>query len=576
MTASLRSIVIHGHFYQPPREDPWFDEVSREPSAAPFHDWNERIEHECYGPIVGARATRPVNALASISFDVGPTLLDWLERHAHATYEAMLAADRASRRARAGHGNAIAAPYHHVILPLASRRDKRTEVRWGIADFQRRFGRDPVGMWLPETAVDDETLDVLAAEGIAFTILGSHQVLRPPVNGLPGLYRTGGGRSIALFLYDGDTSHDIAFGPLTGDATLWAERMTARRAPPGETGPHLLTVATDGETYGHHHRGGERTLATVLADLQLREDVLLENPASFLVRHAPREEVEIVAQSSWSCVHGVERWRTDCGCRMAPERQSQQRWRAPLRDALEWLAGELNRRFEREGASWFGDPWRARDAYGAFVGSGADGVRALELLEMERNCLRMFTSCGWFFDDLGGLEGTQVLRYAARAIDLAGRDGDRLEEGLLERLARAPVGEPEAENGAELYRRRVKPRVAPAVAAAGGYAAARSLGAGPEELLLAGLDVHERPDGSGRDEFGARLDVVDRRTGRVHRLVARVERPAAGRILAHVQPAETNGGKAADVEPAEPSDVEMADFPEKYLSVITRRLGEGT
>jgi len=588
MTASLRSIVIHGHFYQPPREDPWFDEVSREPSAAPFHDWNERIEHECYGPMVGARATRPANAratrsanaLSSISFDVGPTLLDWLERHAHATYEAMLEADRASRRARAGHGNAIAAPYHHVILPLTSRRDKRTEVRWGIADFRRRFGRDPVGMWLPETAVDDETLDVLAAEGIAFTILGSHQVVRPPANGLPGLYRTGGGRSIALFLYDGDTSHDIAFGPLTGDATLWAERMTARRAPPGETGPHLLTVATDGETYGHHHRGGERTLATVLADLRLREEVLLENPASFLHRHAPREEVELVAPSSWSCVHGVERWRAECGCRMAPERQSQQRWRAPLRDALEWLAGELNRRFEHEGAPRFGDPWRARDAYGASVGSGADGVLALELLEMERNCLRMFTSCGWFFDDLGGLEGTQVLRYAARAIDLAGRDGSRLEEGLLERLARAPVGEPEAENGAELYRRRVKPRVAPPMAAAGGYAAARSLGAGPEELLLAGLEVHERPGGSD-GEFGARLDVVERRTGRVHRLVARVERPGAGRIRAHVQPAEANGGKAADVEmadiePAEASDVEMADFPERYLSVITRRLGEGT
>lgn len=591
MTASLRSIVIHGHFYQPPREDPWFDEVSREPSAAPFHDWNERIEHECYGPIVAAH---PVNVLASISFDVGPTLLDWLERHAHATYEAMLAADRASRRARAGHGNAIAAPYHHVILPLASRRDKRTEVRWGIADFQRRFGRDPMGMWLPETAVDDATLDVLAAEGIAFTILGSSQVVTPPANGLPGLYRTGGGRSIALFLYDGATSHDIAFGPLTGDATLWAERMTARRAPPGGTGPHLLTVATDGETYGHHHRGGERTLATVLADLQLREGVLLENPASFLVRHAPREEVELVAPSSWSCVHGVERWRADCGCRMAPERQSQQRWRAPLRDALEWLAGELNRRFEHEGASWFGDPWRARDAYGAFVGSGegkrgsfvrhaiaggpADAVRALELLEMERNCLRMFTSCGWFFDDLGGLEGTQVLRYAARAIDLAGRDGDCLEEGLLERLALAPVSKPEFENGAELYRRRVKPRVAPAVAAAGGYAAARSLGAGPEELLLAGLEVHEHPGGSDSDEFGARLDVVERRTGRVHRLVARVERPAAGRILAHVRPAEANGVEANGTEPSdvEAIDVEMADFPEKYLSVITRWLAEGT
>src|SRR5213595_2507629 len=468
----MRSIVIHGHFYQPPRDDPWLGAIPREASAAPYHDWNERIERESYAPVAAS--------LASLSFDFGPTLLAWMERHAAATYGAVLAADRAGVAAHAGHGNAIAMPYHHAILPLSSRRDKETEVRWGIADFRRRFGRDPEGMWLPETAVDAETLDVLAAEGIRFTILAPHQVEHAPPGGLPGCYRTPGGRSIALFVYDGPISHDVAFGPLLKDAAAWAERLLAQAK--GKSEPRLVAVATDGETYGHHHRFGEVALAWLLREFERRSGVRVENFAAFLARHPPRHDVALVAPTSWSCAHGVERWRADCGCRMAPERPTQQRWRAPLRAALDWLAGELHPRFEREGTELFTDPWAARDAYGAVVSSdeaaiarfvaaqmrrpddAARRARARELLDLERNALRMFTSCGWFFDDIAGLESVQILRYAARAIELAGADAPRLEAGVLGRLARAEANEPGAGTGRDVYLSRVKRRV-PAEAA---------------------------------------------------------------------------------------------------------------
>jgi alpha-amylase/alpha-mannosidase (GH57 family) len=437
----MRSVVIHGHFYQPPRDDPWRGTIPLEPSAAPFHDWNERIARECYAPVSGS--------LASLSFDFGPTLLAWMERAAPETYAVVLAADRASVARHAGHGNALAMPYHHTILPLSPRRDKVTEVRWGMADFRRRFGREPEGMWLPETAVDDETLDVLAAEGIRFTMLAPHQVERPPTGGLPGWYRTATGRRIAVFLYDGALSHAVAFGPLVRDPAAWAERLTS--APSA-----LVAIATDGETFGHHHREGAVTLARVLDTLRRRQDLRVDNCAAFLDRHSPEEDVRLVAPSSWSCPHGVERWRAECGCRVAPERGLHQRWRAPLRAALDWLAGELHAVFEREGRPLFGDPWAARDAYGA--GLGAGGHR---LLEMERHALRMFTSCGWFFDDIAGLESVIVLRSAARAIELAGPAGESaaLEAGLLERLALAPSNDPAVGSGRELYLERVKAQI---------------------------------------------------------------------------------------------------------------------
>jgi alpha-amylase/alpha-mannosidase (GH57 family) len=575
VTAPARSVVIHGHFYQPPREDPWLDEVETEPSAAPFHDWNERIERECYRAVVAARLYAPdgriariVNTLASISFDVGPTLLEWMERHAPRTYAAILEADRLSSARHGGYGNAIAMPYHHAILPLASRRDKVTEVRWGIADFRRRFGREPVGMWLPETAVDPETLDVLAAEGIRFTILAPHQVERAPAGGFPGGYRTPGGRTIALFVYDGAISHDVAFGELIGNAQLWEERLLAPEASGGNR--QLVAVATDGETYGHHHHFGEVALAWLLNDLTRRE-VPVENFSAFLARNPPEQEVKLVAPTSWSCPHGVERWRADCGCRMAPERPTNQRWRAPLRQGLDWLAGELHGLFEREGTGLLGDPWAARDAYGDVVASDGSSmdrwaservprlddpgrrVRARELLELERNALRMFTSCGWFFDDIAGIEALQVLRYAARAIELAGADAARLEAGLLERLAQARSNDPAAGSGRELYLGVAKPKVPAPLRVAGGYAALRHVA--PEaDAATAGCY-------SAQGE-GDRLHLTSCRTGRGYAFRVAVERRGPADLLIDVTPSDAPAA----------TRLTLADLPERQRSAVVGAL----
>jgi len=410
----MRSIVIHGHFYQPPRENPWLEEIEREASAAPHHDWNARIEQECYRTVVAARVLAPdgrisriVNTLEYISFNFGPTLLEWMEHAAPDTYARVLDADRQSI-ARLGHGNAIAQPYHHAILPLSSRRDKLTEVRWGIADFRRRFGREPEGMWLPETALDDETLDVLAQEGIGFTVVAPGQVRSVPNDGLPGRYTTRNGRTIALCIYDGDISHGIAFGGLLGDAHTWARRMLARTdrrltprdgvavapghwepdpATDGGTRPlttsefrvisaagapvpraqrhRLVSAATDGETYGHHHRFSEMALARVVLDLQASRGVTVENYASFLAHHPAVDDVEIVAPSAWSCAHGVERWRSNCSCRMRGG--TNQEWRTPLRDAVTELAEGLHAVYDREASRFFDDPWAVRDAYGEVV-----------------------------------------------------------------------------------------------------------------------------------------------------------------------------------------------------------------
>jgi alpha-amylase/alpha-mannosidase (GH57 family) len=404
-----------------------------------------------------------------MSFDFGPTLLRWLEREAKDTYEAILEADRQSLETNGGHGNAMAAPYHHVILPLSSRREKRTEVRWGIADFRRRFGRDPEGMWLPETAVDDETLDVLAAEGIAYTVLAPRQIENAPERGMPAAFRTEGGRTIAVFVFDGALSHDIAFGSMTREPDAWVARVASLAEKASEAEPWLLALATDGETYGHHHKGGEMALAAALEGLDGKESIRVENFGSVLTRVSPQDGATLVEPSAWSCPHGVDRWRTDCGCKMAPEEESQQRWRAPLRDALEWLAGQLDPIYEREAAPLFGDPWSTLDRYGEVASATEDDRmrfaqkatrtgrpdRAFELLELQRHRLCMFTSCAWFFDDLTGLENSYALRHAARAIELTGSESGHLESGLLEHLAKAPVNDEELRDGAELYGARI-------------------------------------------------------------------------------------------------------------------------
>lgn len=557
--SARRSVVVHAHFYQPPREEPWLELVEAEPSAAPFHDWNRRIERECYRAVVAARIPaadgrieRVVNTLERISFNVGPTLVEWLEREAPETWAAMQEADRTSRLQLGGHGNALAMPYHHVILPLASRRDKTTEVRWGIADFRRCFGRDPEGMWLPETAVDDETLDVLAAEGIRFTILAPHQVDMAPPRGLPGRYRTTTGREIALFLYDGPLSHDVAFGPLVRDGSRWPAAIRSRM--PSAKSPGLVSIATDGETYGHHHRFGEMALAAALDRLGQESDTSIENFASFLARNPPAHEVKLVAPSSWSCVHGVERWRADCGCRT--KEGTSQAWRKPLREALDALAVELHARFADEAPEFFPDPWQARDAY-ATVGLPSHlPVRARELLEMQRNTLRMFTSCGWFFDDLAGLETVVCLRYAARAIELSGPDAARLEAGLLDRLDEATSNDPAAGTGRAVYQAAVHARRPGQLRAAAGYAGL--LAVSPEAVRSALGAYLVGPDARGT------LDVRHRRTGAEWTVSAVVHRPEPAALEVSVAAEGTAAGAAFLLE-------ELPEYEGDQIRLALRR-----
>lgn len=569
MSTRRRSAIIHGHFYQPPREDPWLEEIPREASAAPFQNWNERIEQECYRAVAAARIptgsgkiAQIENALESISFNFGPTLLEWLELAAPETYASVLEADRLSCEALNGHGNAMAQPYHHVILPLAERRDKTTEVRWGIDDFRRRFDREPEGMWLPETGVDDETLDVLAEAGIAFTVLAPHQVQETPPRGLPGVYRTESGRSICLFVYDGSISHDVGFGELVRDASAWQSRMVAER------GRRLVAVATDGETFGHHHTFGEMALAAVLLGLRKNRRVRVENFASFLARQPAEFEVKLNAPSSWSCSHGVERWRANCGCRMYPERNTQQQWRAVLRSSLEWLAAQLHEVFERDGGPVFGDPWRARDGYGwAIVRGGATltyvrslGVgddeatqqRAAELLEMERNALCMFTSCGWFFDDIAGLESRQVLRYAARAIELAGSAASELREGLRERLASAVSNDSAIGTGRDIFDAGL-PSLPPTAVVAAAYRAVSELAPGAESALPRAFSA------TGAD---GTVSVTDDRTGANAMFEATVKRRAPKGIVVRVR------ARGA----SESHRVLLNELPNRVRTSITRSL----
>jgi len=466
-----RSVVVHGHFYQPPRENPWTGVVDPELSAAPFHDWNQRIDSECYAPFASARVLgkdgrveHRDNLYAAVSFDVGPTLFEWMETNAPSTYASILEADKISV-ARLGHGNAIAMPYHHTILPLASYRDKVTEVRWGIADFRRRFNREPEGMWLPETAVDEETLEVLADHGILFTILAPHQVEKVSETGLPLRFRAGETRQIALCIYDDKLSADIAFGRLIKDGAVLANHLDPKDAK------IITAAAMDGETFGHHHRFGEMALARAFRFLEEQHDVRIENFASFLARNQPEEDAVLVSPSSWSCSHGIERWRANCGCALAPEKHTSQEWRSSLRESLEWLADELHQIFERDGENLFtDDPWRIRDQYGDVVGASVAKAfefiagsisrrndegrieRAAELLEMEEGALKMFTSCAWFFDDLARIETIQVLKYAAFAIELSG-DSERLEKGFLERIGDAKSNDPKEGTGRDIWRK---------------------------------------------------------------------------------------------------------------------------
>lgn len=493
-----RYVCVHCHFYQPPRENPWLEAVELQDSAYPYHDWNARVTAECYAPNAASRILDPegritdiVNNYARISFNFGPTLLSWLEDNRPDVYQAILDADAAGAERFGGHGPALAQAYNHMILPLATGRDRATQVLWGIRDFQHRFRRDPEGMWLPEAAVDTPTLEVLADLGLKFTVLAPRQAARVrPLSGGDWQDVTGGrvdptraylcrlpsGKSIHLFFYDGPISQAVAFEGLLGNGQRFAERLLG-----GFTGerdwPQLMHIATDGETYGHHHKHGEMALSYALDRIEKSGEARLTIYGEYLEKHPPALEVEIVENSSWSCSHGVERWRADCGCSSGKDPAWRQLWRAPLREALDWLRDELAPRYEQAAAALLRDPWVARDEYirvvldrsdewlDAFFAEHAlrplepqERVRALKLLELQRHAMLMYTSCGWFFDELSGIETVQVIFYAGRAVQL-GQElfGDHLEEQFLERLARAQSNLPEHGTAADLYRRWVKP-----------------------------------------------------------------------------------------------------------------------
>jgi hypothetical protein len=510
----MRNVIIHAHCYQPPREDSWLELVPRELSATPDHDWNERITTECYRPLARGqvvdergRILRVINAYAWCSFDVGPTLFRWLDDHAPDVCDAIVAGDRESR-VRLGAGNAMAMPYHHVILPLMSRRDKVTEVRWGIRDFRTRFGREPDGMWLPETAVDDETLAVLVDEGVRLTVLAPNQVSGVPPFGRPGRWRGPGSRELAIFAYDGPSAHQVAFGDALEDATRWEASLTA--FPVADDGaPSVVSLATDGETFGHHHRFGDLALAALIDRLHRRDDATLTNFAATLDACPPVHDVTIVGPSSWSCPHGVDRWRRECGCRVEPG--TSQAWRAPLRDGLEALAVSITEVAQRLWPSAAGDIWIARDVAGPDLG-GAPQLPpdARRLLEVERNVLAMFTSCAWFFDDLGRLEPRIVLRHAARALDLLpAAERARLEPALVAALAHAWSNDPAKGNGAEIWHRDVLPDADGPARLAAGLAALRELS--PDALDDIVMPAHHwRVDGDD-------ITVQHVRTGRTCR-----------------------------------------------------------
>ncbi|HEX5603313.1 MAG TPA: DUF3536 domain-containing protein [Pyrinomonadaceae bacterium] len=443
------SLIVHGHFYQPPRENPWTGEVDAEPSAAPFHDWNERIHAECYAPNI---VNYPL-----ISFNFGPTLLSWLESHHPDTYEKILIADRESSAARGGHGNAIAQAYGHAILPLCNERDRLTQVLWGLADFRYRFGREAEALWLPETAANDEVLALLIDQGLRYVILAPGQVKGVVDTSKPYLFRhpDGSNRSIAVFFYNGPLARAIAF-----ERALASSRGLVEKFVTAASGGDLVNVATDGETYGHHFKFGDLCLTHALNVEAKSAGFWITNYAQYLDQHPAETLVQIDngpdgEGSSWSCVHGVGRWSRDCGCHTGGEPGWNQAWREPLRTALNFLRDDAAAKFEQSGL--LRDPWAARNDYINVILDPKHpreefDPRVLDLLEMQRSALLMFTSCGWFFSDLAGIETIQVLRYAARVIDLMNKLGlDPPEKEFLELLSEAKSNRPDKGNGAEIF-----------------------------------------------------------------------------------------------------------------------------
>jgi alpha-amylase/alpha-mannosidase (GH57 family) len=592
VTASAASpqhyVCVHGHFYQPPRENPWLETVEVQESAAPFHDWNERITSECYAPNGASRIqnkqnqiVRILNNYARISFNFGPTLLSWLQEFAPRTYRMILDADHASAERFSGHGSAIAQVYNHIIMPLASERDARTQIRWGIADFEHRFGRKPEGMWLAETAVSRKVLDLLAQEGIKYTILAPHQCARvrklsePETAAVtrvrskaakeaeaaklaaiqtaaedanvpwtetpnasvdpthPYLVQLDEGRSISVFFYDGPGSRAIAFEGVLNNGEDFGRRLVAglHADKPADT-PQLSHVATDGESYGHHHRHGEMALSYALHWIEENNLAHVTNYGEFLEKFPPQCEAEVGEDTSWSCAHGVERWRSNCGCN-GGKVGWQQNWRAPLREALDLLRDRTAPLAETLAASLVKDLWVARDAYiNVVLDRGEDSVQRFldehathalspeervllfELLELERHTQLMYTSCGWFFDEISGIETVQIIAYAGRVLQLAeqlfGEPGKILEAEFLAVLATAPSNLPEIGNGAEVYKRYVIGSRLDLEHVGAHYAISSMFRSYPDSGQIFCFDVHRHnydilSSGHGRFAFGRAL-----------------------------------------------------------------------
>jgi alpha-amylase/alpha-mannosidase (GH57 family) len=610
MPASKRFICIHGHFYQPPRENPWLETVETQDSAAPYHDWNERICAECYAPNGAARILnnknrimRIVNNYARISFNVGPTLLSWLIENAPRTYRMILDGERRSRKAFRGHSSAMAQVYNHIIMPLANRRDRITQIRWGIADYQHHYGTAPEGMWLAETAVDSESLELLAQHGIKFTVLAPHQCkrIRPLKEGAawtdtpgasveisrPHLVRFESGASIAVFFYDGPTSRAIAFEGLLNSGDSFVARLKAGFKDNGQ--PQLAHVATDGESYGHHHKYGEMALAYALRILEEDKTVNLTNYGSFLEQFPPEYEAEIVENTSWSCVHGVERWRSNCGCNSGHGGWSQA-WRAPLRMALDELRDGVISLTEREGAKLFKDVWAARDEYiGAILDHSPQAVElffrknqshtltqpervhALELMEMQRHTQLMYTSCGWFFDDISGIETVQVIDYAARVLQLAREISLEmaapLEPAFLARMAEARSNVAKAGDGAQIYKEQV----------AAHYAISSIFSSFAEETDLFSFRVWRNSydvytSGRGRLAMG-RVKIVGAVTGKQRSFSFAVLHFGDQNITAAVKPYESEDAPAFEAFGSQAANfVQRADFPE-VIRLLDRYYG---
>jgi len=491
-------ICIHGHFYQPPRENPWTGKIEKQISAAPFHDWNERIFQECYKPNTEAviinetgKVLRRVNNFENINFNFGPTLIRWIKEKHPNTFSKIIEADRKSVTVHNGHGNAIAQVYNHIIMPLATQKDRITQIKWGIKDFYHHFGRMPEGMWLAETACNDATLEALIDEKITFTILDPSQALFVRKIGTAEWIDVSGGKIdpkmpyryfskksggfIDIYFYDGPLSRNLAFDDIVYDSKMLMDRIDSVKNT-DDNNSQLISIAVDGETFGHHKKFTERTIAFLLDEYAMNRGYKIVNFSEYLSYYKP--EYEVLPDNgprnegtSWSCIHGVGRWKRNCGCITGGNPGWNQRWRRHLRDSLNILNAKLSVYFEIEGKKYFRNAWDARNDYIDIILDGSNSAvnnffrkhssgnlgknneeTALKLLEMQKFSQLMFTSCGWFFSDISGIESRIVLEYAKRAVEIAEKlSGLDFTTELLEVLEKAKSNISEIGNGKMIY-----------------------------------------------------------------------------------------------------------------------------